>query len=160
MTRRRARSRSWAESRWAWFISRPLRRGGWRRDRSFFSSRSARRDDFVDALAWIGTGLNIHAPPKAPRKKTPQAEVGTYGWLKDSARARDTAEERCRETRLVETWPFHRWNFRLPADPLDPGPPPAPDPLLATSPQKDPTGSSRERDKPEPEPRSKALSAR
>ena len=44
------------------------------------------RDDFVDALAWVGTGLNIHAPPKAPRKKTPVAEVGTYGWLKNSDR--------------------------------------------------------------------------
>ena len=54
------------------------------------------RDDFVDALAWIGTGLNIHAPPKAPRKKTPQAEIGTYGWLKDSAR-RETRQKNAAE---------------------------------------------------------------
>ena len=43
-----------------------------------------------------------------------------------------------------------------PGHPLDPGPPPAPEPLLNV-PQKDPNVSLTERDKPEPEPRRKAL---
>ena len=55
------------------------------------------RDDFVDAMAWIGTGLVIHAPPKAARKKAPVAEIGTFGWLKASAyrerRAKTVAEK-------------------------------------------------------------------
>ena len=50
------------------------------------------RDDFVDALAWIGVGLHIHATPKTPRKKKPSTAVGTYGWVKESSR-RETREK-------------------------------------------------------------------
>jgi len=42
-------------------------------------------DDFVDALAWVGVGLVMHAPPKVPRKAAPVPSTGTLGWVKASA---------------------------------------------------------------------------
>jgi predicted phage terminase large subunit-like protein len=41
-------------------------------------------DDFVDALAWVGVGLVMHAPPKVRRKETPPPATGTLGWIKAS----------------------------------------------------------------------------
>lgn len=41
-------------------------------------------DDFVDALAWVGVGLVIHAPPKLKRKETPLPASGTLAWVKAS----------------------------------------------------------------------------
>lgn len=55
------------------------------------------RDDFVDALAWIGSGLGAQAPAQAPRKTKPAPQVGTLGWVKASSlsqkRQLNTAEK-------------------------------------------------------------------
>jgi predicted phage terminase large subunit-like protein len=40
------------------------------------------RDDFVDALAWIGVGLVLHRPPKAAKKVRPPPATGTLAWVK------------------------------------------------------------------------------
>lgn len=53
-------------------------------------------DDFVDTLSWIGVGLVLHAPPKAPRKAKPAPASGTLAWVKQSVsqerKARNAAE--------------------------------------------------------------------
>lgn len=55
------------------------------------------RDDFVDALAWVGIGLGIHAPQKAARPKVKLPETGTLAWVKGESlrqkRERNTAEK-------------------------------------------------------------------
>jgi predicted phage terminase large subunit-like protein len=43
------------------------------------------RDDFVDALAWIGTGLGAQTSAKTPRKAKPEAKHGTLAWVKAQA---------------------------------------------------------------------------
>jgi predicted phage terminase large subunit-like protein len=43
------------------------------------------RDDFVDALAWIGSGLGAQASPGAVRKAKPGIRTGTLGWVKQSS---------------------------------------------------------------------------
>jgi predicted phage terminase large subunit-like protein len=40
------------------------------------------RDDLVDALAWIGTGLGAQSAPKIARPKKPAPLVGTLAWVK------------------------------------------------------------------------------
>jgi len=41
------------------------------------------RDDFVDALSWIGVGLVVHNPPKTPKKVAePSPKSGTLAWVK------------------------------------------------------------------------------
>lgn len=53
-----------------------------------------RHDDFVDALAHIGMGLDrlLRAPIEAPRKGTPA--VGTMGWVKAAAKAEQERKNR------------------------------------------------------------------
>lgn len=43
------------------------------------------RDDFVDALAWIGSGLGAQASPGAIRAKKQGPKPGTLGWVKQSS---------------------------------------------------------------------------
>jgi hypothetical protein len=44
-------------------------------------------DDFVDALSWIGYGLNLHLPPKPVRKAKPEPQSGSLAWVKASVSA-------------------------------------------------------------------------
>jgi hypothetical protein len=47
---------------------------------------SAKHDDFVDALAYIGLGLSKQISGRIPEKpSTDKYAVGTMGWLKLSA---------------------------------------------------------------------------
>lgn len=47
------------------------------------------RDDFIDALAWIGLGLGIHTTAQAIAKKKPETQIGTLAWVKaDSLKKR------------------------------------------------------------------------
>ena len=43
------------------------------------------RDDFVDALAWIGSGLGAQASPGAVKARKPGIKTGTLGWVKQSS---------------------------------------------------------------------------
>lgn len=53
-----------------------------------------RHDDFVDALAHIGLGLDrvVRAPSEKPKTNTPK--VGTMGWIKAAAKAQSAAGRR------------------------------------------------------------------
>lgn len=55
---------------------------------------SGRHDDFVDALAHIGLGLDrlLSAPMQTERRKGPR--VGTMGWIKEASNARRKDEAR------------------------------------------------------------------
>ncbi len=43
------------------------------------------RDDFVDALAWIGSGLGAQASPGAIRARKPPIKTGTLGWVRQQS---------------------------------------------------------------------------
>jgi predicted phage terminase large subunit-like protein len=43
-------------------------------------------DDFVDALSWIGYGLNLHVPPAPKRKEKPEPKSGTLAWVRESSK--------------------------------------------------------------------------
>jgi hypothetical protein len=42
------------------------------------------RDDFVDALAWVGIGLSAYAPRKPKQQAKPPPQTLTLGWVKDA----------------------------------------------------------------------------
>jgi predicted phage terminase large subunit-like protein len=48
------------------------------------------RDDFVDALAWVGVGLVVYAPPKIKRTPKPEPRSGTLAWVKQESQRQRT----------------------------------------------------------------------
>jgi predicted phage terminase large subunit-like protein len=48
---------------------------------------AARHDDFVDALAWIGLGLNLQHNASAAIKPKEHIQTGTLAWVKQQTRA-------------------------------------------------------------------------
>jgi predicted phage terminase large subunit-like protein len=55
----------------------------------------ATHDDFVDALAWVGLGLDMVIAPAPRRAAKPPPETGTLGWLKADTKRREQ-EQRTR----------------------------------------------------------------
>jgi predicted phage terminase large subunit-like protein len=49
-------------------------------------------DDFVDALAWGGVGMQVHAKPRAVAKPKPRIETGTLAWVREASQ-RDKARK-------------------------------------------------------------------
>lgn len=47
---------------------------------------AGRHDDFVDALAWIGIGLNLQTNAPAPAKMADLIKTGTLAWVKHQTR--------------------------------------------------------------------------
>jgi predicted phage terminase large subunit-like protein len=59
---------------------------------------SARHDDFVDTLSWIGLGLSKQVGSRATIVQAPDKyRVGTMSWLKDSAKAVERRERMLRK---------------------------------------------------------------
>jgi predicted phage terminase large subunit-like protein len=58
------------------------------------------RDDFVDALAWIGSGLVVYAPPRPSKPKKPAPAVMTLAWVKSSS----NQEKRSRNAAQKQGW--------------------------------------------------------
>jgi hypothetical protein len=58
------------------------------------------RDDFVDALAWVGAGLGLVAPATTKRATKPEPVTGSLGWVKASS----LAEKRERAAAFKQGW--------------------------------------------------------
>lgn len=58
------------------------------------------RDDFVDTLAWVGTGLGMYAPPTVKRVRKPEPASGSLAWVKASS----SAEKRARTGAAKQGW--------------------------------------------------------
>jgi predicted phage terminase large subunit-like protein len=57
--------------------------------RELLSFPYGQHDDFVDALALLGIGMDQYTKPKAPQKEaTAGARVGTLAWVKEASRQR------------------------------------------------------------------------
>jgi len=53
---------------------------------------AGRHDDFVDALAWIGLGLNLQHNAPVPMKKVNSPVSGTLAWVKQQTRQDELAK--------------------------------------------------------------------
>jgi predicted phage terminase large subunit-like protein len=53
---------------------------------------AARHDDFVDALAWVGLGLNLQHNAPAPLSIAPKLKSGTLAWIKKQSRDEEIAK--------------------------------------------------------------------
>jgi predicted phage terminase large subunit-like protein len=58
------------------------------------------RDDFVDALAWVGSGLVVYAPPRPAKPKKPAPAAMTLAWVKSSS----NQEKRSRNAAQKQGW--------------------------------------------------------